>query len=188
MSTTTDLSQEEINSFADNGYLILRNLLTSSETKHLQKWAQEIHDLPRTPEVPWMPYEVNNLPSCFSSTTSLISPPLSPLKYALRSTHPHRNPRKSTPPAPASSAAPKTSPPTTPASTPYSEARASSASSTSSPPNPCSSSKRRSTTSSPAAAASRPTSTQPPTRTSGKSNTSLFSSPLTPPRCETAAL
>ncbi|KAL9066621.1 MAG: hypothetical protein Q9161_007451 [Pseudevernia consocians] len=60
MSTSTDLSQESISSFADNGYLVLHNLLTPSETKNLQKWAQEVHDLPRTPEVPWMPYEEVN--------------------------------------------------------------------------------------------------------------------------------
>ena len=78
MSTSTDLSQENINSFADNGYLVLHNLLTPSETKNLKKWAQEVHDLPRTPEVPWMPYEVNNLPPLIFPLPFPL-PPLCPL-------------------------------------------------------------------------------------------------------------
>jgi 2-aminoethylphosphonate dioxygenase len=44
-------------SFATNGYLILRDVLAPAQTKALQTWAQEVHDLPRTPETPWMPYE-----------------------------------------------------------------------------------------------------------------------------------
>jgi 2-aminoethylphosphonate dioxygenase len=46
--------------FAKNGYLILRDVLSPIETIALQQWAQEVHDLPRTPETPWMPYEEVN--------------------------------------------------------------------------------------------------------------------------------
>lgn len=48
-------SQHEF--FTKNGYLILRDVLSPAETTALQQWAQEIHDLPRTPDSPWMPYE-----------------------------------------------------------------------------------------------------------------------------------
>ncbi len=58
MTTSTELSQDQIQLFADNGFIVLKNVLTPSETKKLQEWAQEVHDLPRTSEVPWMPYEV----------------------------------------------------------------------------------------------------------------------------------
>lgn len=43
--------------FNTNGYLILRDVLVPEETKALQTWAQEVHDLPRTHETPWVPYE-----------------------------------------------------------------------------------------------------------------------------------
>jgi hypothetical protein len=46
--------------FEKNGYLIVRDALSSSDATNLQKWAQEVHDLPRTDEVPWMPYEEVN--------------------------------------------------------------------------------------------------------------------------------
>lgn len=82
-----------------------------------------------------------------SSIVSVFTPSLFPPSETRAKIHlpAHINHRRSTPPAPASSAAPRTSPPTTPASTPYSEVRASSASSNASPLNPCSSSKKRST-------------------------------------------
>jgi 2-aminoethylphosphonate dioxygenase len=46
--------------FAKNGYLVLRDVLSAAETTALQQWAQEVHDLPRTPETSWMPYEEVN--------------------------------------------------------------------------------------------------------------------------------
>lgn len=46
--------------FEKNGYLILRDVLSSDEAMKLQKWAQEVHDLPRTEDTPWMPYEEVN--------------------------------------------------------------------------------------------------------------------------------
>lgn len=57
------LSEEQIQFFQEHGYLIIRAFLSSSETCGLQKWAQEIHDLPRTEDVPWMPYEVFHISS-----------------------------------------------------------------------------------------------------------------------------
>ena len=60
MSTSTELSQDQIQFFVVNGFIVLKNVFTPSETKELQEWAQEVHGLPRTSEVPWMPYEVNH--------------------------------------------------------------------------------------------------------------------------------
>lgn len=55
------LSDEELQSFQGNGYLLVRGFFTSDESKLLQKWASEVHDLPCTPDAPWMPYqEVNS--------------------------------------------------------------------------------------------------------------------------------
>ena len=52
------VSLERIEFFKKNGYIILRDLLSPSETKQLQKWAQEVHDWPATDESGFMPYEV----------------------------------------------------------------------------------------------------------------------------------
>ena len=60
MTISSELSQDQIRFFVDNGFIVLRDVFTLSETKELQEWAQEVHDLPRTSEVPWMPYEVNH--------------------------------------------------------------------------------------------------------------------------------
>jgi len=57
MAATPELTEEQLQFFANKGYLILRDILSPSQTKDLQQWAQQIYDLPRTPEVPWMPYE-----------------------------------------------------------------------------------------------------------------------------------
>ncbi|KFX94691.1 hypothetical protein V495_04854 [Pseudogymnoascus sp. VKM F-4514 (FW-929)] len=54
------ISSDQQAFFEKNGYLIVKDALSSSETANLQKWAQEVHDLPRTDEVPWMPYEEVN--------------------------------------------------------------------------------------------------------------------------------
>lgn len=55
------LSNEQLQSFQDNGYLLVRGFFTANESELLQKWASEVHDLPCTPDVPWMPYqEVNS--------------------------------------------------------------------------------------------------------------------------------
>lgn len=54
------VSPEQHSFFEKNGYLILRDAMSSEGTKDLQQWAQEVHDLPRTSESPWMPYEEIN--------------------------------------------------------------------------------------------------------------------------------
>jgi hypothetical protein len=54
------ISPEQQKFFQDRGYLILRDILSPAETVALQHWVQEVHDLPRTAETPWMPYEEIN--------------------------------------------------------------------------------------------------------------------------------
>ena len=54
------LKDEERAAFEENGYLILRDLLTPDETANLQHWAQEVHDWPTGESSPWMPYEEIN--------------------------------------------------------------------------------------------------------------------------------
>jgi 2-aminoethylphosphonate dioxygenase len=58
MEYTITSSQQQF--FQEKGYLILRDVLSPSQTTSLQSWAQEVHDLPRTSETPWMPYEEIN--------------------------------------------------------------------------------------------------------------------------------
>ena len=54
------LTAAQLQSFQENGYLLVRGFFTPEECKLVQQWAQEVHDLPRTPEVAWMPYEEVN--------------------------------------------------------------------------------------------------------------------------------
>jgi hypothetical protein len=54
------ISPEQQKFFDQKGYLILRDILNDQEATNLGQWAQEIHDLPRTAETPWMPYEEIN--------------------------------------------------------------------------------------------------------------------------------
>jgi hypothetical protein len=54
------LSAEQLSDFQDRGYLLIRQFFTSGELQLLQQWAQEVHDLPCTPDTPWMPYEEVN--------------------------------------------------------------------------------------------------------------------------------
>jgi 2-aminoethylphosphonate dioxygenase len=61
------LSEEQLESFRRNGYLILRDVLSGQETKDLQAWAQEVHDWPTDESSPWMPYEVFNTRSPWTS-------------------------------------------------------------------------------------------------------------------------
>jgi len=55
-----NVSPEQQAFFEDKGYLILRDVMSKEEAIDLQRWAQEVHDLPRTAETPWMPYEEIN--------------------------------------------------------------------------------------------------------------------------------
>ena len=58
MSYTVATEQQGF--FDEKGYLILRDVMSKEEAIDLQRWAQEVHDLPRTSESPWMPYEEIN--------------------------------------------------------------------------------------------------------------------------------
>ncbi|KAL1868372.1 hypothetical protein Plec18167_008298 [Paecilomyces lecythidis] len=54
------LTDEHIGFFDWHGYLIVRGFFSPEDTTKLQQWAQEVHDLPRDGDVPWMPYEEVN--------------------------------------------------------------------------------------------------------------------------------
>lgn len=56
------LTPEQLQSFQDRGYLLIRGFFNGEEAARLRQWAQEVHDLPRTADVPWMPYEVGRPP------------------------------------------------------------------------------------------------------------------------------
>lgn len=55
-----NITPEQQSFFDEKGYLILRDVVSDGEAVALQLWAQEVHDLPRTAETPWMPYEEIN--------------------------------------------------------------------------------------------------------------------------------
>lgn len=52
------LSPEQTQFFQEQGYLILKNLLSNGEVHNLKTWAQEVHDWKPTPTSMFMPYEV----------------------------------------------------------------------------------------------------------------------------------
>ena len=54
------ITSEQQSFFDKKGYLILRDVMSPEEVAALQRWAQEVHNLPRTSETPWMPYEEVN--------------------------------------------------------------------------------------------------------------------------------
>jgi hypothetical protein len=53
------LTEDQLRFYEDQGYLIIRGFFSGPERQGLQQWAQEVHDLPRTGDVPYMPYEVS---------------------------------------------------------------------------------------------------------------------------------
>lgn len=53
-----ELSKDELQSFHEDGYLLIPGFLSPDESTVLKQWAQEVHDLPRSADAPWMPYEV----------------------------------------------------------------------------------------------------------------------------------
>jgi len=55
------ISKSQRASFEDKGYLIIKDALSISEINALQTWAQEVHDLPRTPDCWYIPYEEVNI-------------------------------------------------------------------------------------------------------------------------------
>lgn len=51
------LSQGQLTLFQEKGYLILRDIMSAKQVTDLQIWSQEVHDLPRSQEATYMPYE-----------------------------------------------------------------------------------------------------------------------------------
>jgi hypothetical protein len=56
------ISDEKIEFFKSNGYVIIRDLLTPEQTKDLQKWAEEVRNWKPTETSDFMPYEVRYSP------------------------------------------------------------------------------------------------------------------------------
>ncbi|KJK65160.1 Phytanoyl-CoA dioxygenase PhyH [Aspergillus parasiticus SU-1] len=54
------LTVDQIQSYNEKGYLVIQGFFNAPETKLLQQWTQEVHDLPRTPDASYMPYEEVN--------------------------------------------------------------------------------------------------------------------------------
>lgn len=54
------LTEDQIQSYNEKGYLVIQGFFNAPETKLLQRWTQEVHDLPRTPDASYMPYEVGD--------------------------------------------------------------------------------------------------------------------------------
>jgi 2-aminoethylphosphonate dioxygenase len=52
------VSEEQRQGFANDGFLVLRDVLSPTEVEDLRLWAQEVHDWPINDNVPYMPYEV----------------------------------------------------------------------------------------------------------------------------------
>lgn len=70
------VSPQQKESFEKDGFLVLHDVLTASETTSLQKWAQEVHDWPISADVGWMPYEVRAPSSAQVSSAHDASPRL----------------------------------------------------------------------------------------------------------------
>lgn len=54
------LSSEQVALFKANGYLVVRDILSDTETKELQRWAQEVHDWTPNADSQFMPYKVRS--------------------------------------------------------------------------------------------------------------------------------
>ncbi|KAH9210498.1 hypothetical protein DL95DRAFT_307866 [Leptodontidium sp. 2 PMI_412] len=60
MAHPYDLSESQLAFFEERGYLIIKDCVSFAETRELQTWVQEVHDLPRTVDCPYIPYEEVN--------------------------------------------------------------------------------------------------------------------------------
>jgi hypothetical protein len=58
------LTESQLRFFKEKGFLYLPGILNPDETVELQNWTQDVHDLPRTPDSKWMPYEVDRRHVC----------------------------------------------------------------------------------------------------------------------------
>ena len=56
----SEISADQMRFFEEHGYLIMRDVLESSEVEELKQWAQEVHDWEPQPDSPFMPYEEIN--------------------------------------------------------------------------------------------------------------------------------
>lgn len=54
------LTEDQLQFYEEKGYLLIQGFFNPPETKVLQQWTQEVHDLPRTPDATYMPYEVRS--------------------------------------------------------------------------------------------------------------------------------
>jgi hypothetical protein len=54
------VSRSQRASFEEKGYLIIKDALSVSEISALKTWVQQVHDLPRTQECRYIPYEEVN--------------------------------------------------------------------------------------------------------------------------------
>ncbi|KAK0099289.1 hypothetical protein ONS96_008520 [Cadophora gregata f. sp. sojae] len=54
------VSESQLAFFEEKGYLIIKDSLSATETRQLQTWVQEVHDLPRTMDCSYIPYEEVN--------------------------------------------------------------------------------------------------------------------------------
>ncbi|KAJ0414048.1 hypothetical protein BJY00DRAFT_305898 [Aspergillus carlsbadensis] len=54
------LTPEQTASYQEDGFLLIQGFLDPRETIRLQEWTQEVHDLPRTSDASYMPYEEVN--------------------------------------------------------------------------------------------------------------------------------
>lgn len=60
MAHPYDLSESQLAFFEERGYLIIKDCVSFAETRELQTWVQDVHDLPRTVDCPYIPYEEVN--------------------------------------------------------------------------------------------------------------------------------
>ena len=60
MSQPYYISDEQMEFFEQKGYLIIPDGLSTVEILQLKTWVQEVHDLPRTIDCPYIPYEEVN--------------------------------------------------------------------------------------------------------------------------------
>lgn len=54
------LSSSQISRYHEDGYLTISSLFSTSQVLQLKTWAQEIHDLPRTQDCSYIPYDEIN--------------------------------------------------------------------------------------------------------------------------------
>ncbi|RAL01773.1 phytanoyl-CoA dioxygenase family protein [Aspergillus ibericus CBS 121593] len=54
------LTEDQLRSYQEKGFLLVRGFFNTRETQLIQQWTQEVHDFPRTPDATYMPYEEVN--------------------------------------------------------------------------------------------------------------------------------